>query len=124
MNHARAVTEVQFRNVGYNPPNDGQTHTTPLPEILCAAVDRSPSVHDISVPLSVRVMTEVVMASSMAGLLLTTRFPVASRIEIRPFSETRSVLEYLRKLSAKLHRNGDDKRRKSHNFPRIDVLRK
>jgi len=39
-------------------------------------------------------MTAVVMASSIAGLLLTTGFPVALRIEIRLLSETRSVLEY------------------------------
>lgn len=65
---------------------------------------------DISVPLSVRVMVEVVMASSMGSFLLATEFPVASRIEIRLLSETRSVLEYLRKLSANLHIFGDDKR--------------
>jgi len=42
-------------------------------------------------------MTEVEMASSMGSLLLSTGFPVASRIGIRLLSETRSELEYLRK---------------------------
>jgi hypothetical protein len=79
---------------------------------------------NISVPLSVRVMTEVVMASSMGGLLLTTWLPVASRIEIRLLSEASSVLEYLGKLSANLHRCGDDKWGIFHNFPRIAVLRR